>query len=267
MILFQRHGLRYVEFHFDEPEVEVKADIARYMQRSRPVPNARSTSFWTPVIDLRLPTEELLARTSKNMRYVLRKSSQYNFRHSVISTPDRAAIDTFIHLQNTFARRMNLAPVDEFYCQVLAQAGLLEFSWVTSDTGTPFAWRSYLKSGLRARVFQGGRADSISTDEQGPASRANAWGLWQDLLHYHRAGLTYFDLGGWYSGTTDVKLLRVNDFKGRFGGVLAEEFKCVRALSIRGKIALAASGAVQRLRDYSARRYERPEALIGDVCG
>jgi hypothetical protein len=144
---------------------------------------------------------------------------------------------------------------------------MLQLSSVVGDDGAPLAWKSYIVCRGRARILQGGSARFDTNANNGLTSRANIWSAWQDLLHFQRAGFVCFDLGGWYTGDTDPELLRINDFKRRFGGRILEEYKCLRALSARGKLALAGRNLIHRWRNYRSSQLRASKAQIGYTCG
>jgi hypothetical protein len=59
-----------------------------------------------------------------------------------------------------------------------------------------------------------------------------------DLLECRKLGIERFDFGGWYNGTTDEKLLRINAFKEQFGGVKTRRYHSMLAASGKGRLYL-----------------------------
>ena len=78
--------------------------------------------------------------------------------------------------------------------------------------------------------------------------RANRYLIWNDLLRYKDQGLKWFDFGGWYEGTTDPALLRINEFKKGFGGQVMREYVCEQIVTLRGWVALNAARLLKRAR-------------------
>jgi hypothetical protein len=61
-----------------------------------------------------------------------------------------------------------------------------------------------------------------------------------DIQRFQKNSTCRYDFGGWYSGTSDEKLLRVNAFKEKFGGVKTKRFHSTLAISVKGKLYLKA---------------------------
>jgi len=267
MMTYRKQGLLFAEFYFDEPETNLKADIARYIQRSHAVPRSKSTTFFTRIIDLKRADHELLADLPRDNRYTLRRCEKDDFGYSAPCLASQEAMVTFCDLQDQFAISKRLPTIDKSYYRALSDAGMLQFSFVTTGAHPSISWRSYIVFAGRARILQGGSARFAPGTEGGRTSRANVWNIWQDVLHFQKAGLTYYDLGGWYAGGTDPELLRINDFKSRFGGQVVKQFRCLRALSTKGRLALAARDVVQRWRAAKVSTPEPPSVLTGETCG
>ena len=68
--------------------------------------------------------------------------------------------------------------------------------------------------------------------------RANRYLVWSDIIRYQEQGLRYFDFGGWYRGTTDQALLKINEFKRGFGGQVVRAYQCEQILTLKGWLVL-----------------------------
>jgi hypothetical protein len=55
-----------------------------------------------------------------------------------------------------------------------------------------------------------------------------------------------YDFGGIYQGNDRPDLRRIATFKLGFGGRVVEEYKCVRAVTLLGRLALRVAGALGR---------------------
>jgi hypothetical protein len=67
------------------------------------------------------------------------------------------------------------------------------------------------------------------------------------MLRFRDLGCTTYDLGGWYAGKTDTHQLRINAFKEEFGGRVVQNFNCIEAVTIKGKIADTVFSLLSRL--------------------
>ena len=68
--------------------------------------------------------------------------------------------------------------------------------------------------------------------------RANRLHHWLDVLRFRDEGFAIYDFGGWYAGTANDELLRINRFKESFGGEVVLQYNCDQALSWKGMLAL-----------------------------
>jgi hypothetical protein len=68
--------------------------------------------------------------------------------------------------------------------------------------------------------------------------RANRLHHWSDMLRFRGEGFGIYDFGGWYAGTQDETLLRINRFKERFGGELVVQYNCDQAITWKGALGL-----------------------------
>ncbi len=86
-------------------------------------------------------------------------------------------------------------------------------------------------------VSMGGEATS---EERKRIGWANRFLHWMDMLECRKLGIARLDFGGWYSGTTDEKLLRINEFKEQFGGCKTRRYHSMLPASTKGKLYLLA---------------------------
>ena len=68
--------------------------------------------------------------------------------------------------------------------------------------------------------------------------RANRLLHWKDIIGFKAEGLEVYDFGGWYAGSEDQALLKINQFKEGFGGSRVEQVNAALALSWRGWVYL-----------------------------
>ena len=58
------------------------------------------------------------------------------------------------------------------------------------------------------------------------------------MVRFKSAGISTYDFGGWYEGTTDHERLRINKFKEQFGGEIVKNYICEQALTLKGALFL-----------------------------
>jgi hypothetical protein len=68
--------------------------------------------------------------------------------------------------------------------------------------------------------------------------RANRLHHWSDILRFRDERFAIYDFGGWYPGTHDQALLRVNLFKESFGGELVTQYNCDQGVTWKGNLGL-----------------------------
>src|SRR2546428_94505 len=103
-------------------------------------------------------------------------------------------------------------------------------------TGVPRqSARSHRATQLHSPSLYPGLSASATRNRIG---RANRYLFWNDILRFKEQGLKWFDFGGWYPGTTDQTLLRINQFKKGFGGDLLREYECEQIVSLKGWLVL-----------------------------
>ena len=93
-------------------------------------------------------------------------------------------------------------------------------------------------------------------------NRANCLGHWNSLLASKERGLRYFDFGGWYPGSTDLRLLGMNAFKKGFGGQVVREYECEQILTMRGWVILTAVRMWNKIRQSRSLSHPDSEGKI-----
>ena len=81
-------------------------------------------------------------------------------------------------------------------------------------------------------------------------ARANRWAHWQDMLHFKARGFRWFDWGGLFSDEREPDHTNVNSFKRAFGGAPIENYECKVPITPRGRIALAVTALLDRLKSW-----------------
>ncbi len=247
MIVSQGRLCRVANVYFEEEPGVVAADIVHYIQRASPVPDSHHTVFCTIVLNLGSEPDTLLGAMHKKTRNEIRHGMRKGLRHGAWRN-DLEVLERACDFYDRFAALKGLPRADRRYLRLLAQAGHLDLS-VVRDGDRDLVWHAYYRTPERvlnlisASLFMA-HADSA---ERALVGIANRYHTWMDMLMYQEAGVTIFDQGGWYDGTTDEEKLRINNFKERFGGTIVRNFDCRRALTVKGALMLKAHGLLDRL--------------------
>src|SRR5271156_3508662 len=116
-----------------------------------------------------------------------------------------------------------------------AGGGMVRFSRALYG-GATVVWHVHAVTQEKATLLHSASHFRQLDDNEARAvvGRANRLLHWRDMLFFKAEGKSVYDFGGWYAGTEDVELLRINQFKEGFGGVRNDQFNGGIALSWRG---------------------------------
>jgi hypothetical protein len=247
MIVSQGRFCRVATVYFEEEPRAVDADIVHYIQRALPVPGSYHTVFCTIVLNLGREPDALLAAMHRNTRNEIRHGMRKGLRHFAWRN-DVTVLERACDFYDRFAALKGLPPADREYLRLLAQAGQLDVS-VVRDGDRDLVWHAYCRTQERALNLISASLFMAHDDasERALVGIANRYHTWMDILMYRHAGISIFDQGGWYDGTTDQEKLRINNFKERFGGTVVRNFDCYRAITRRGALMLRTRGLLDRL--------------------
>jgi hypothetical protein len=233
----------------DQPDDVRSVDWILYRLRPRPVPGARCRDFHNYLVDRTQLVADLQARLHRDNAYKIRRARD---RDRIVcegcDPSDAATLDRFEEMYNPFAAMKRLAPLDRARLNGMADAGVLDLSVARDSEGRELVFHANYRDDQRASQLQApslypGLSDSATRNLIG---RANRYLFWNDILRYKEAGLKRFDFGGWYAGTTDEALLRINDFKSGFGGDVQREYECEQIVTLKGWLVLAVAGLLKR---------------------
>ena len=215
-------------------------DVHEVFHVGAPIPGYRCVEFFTLLFDLRLTVDELFAAVRPEARRQIRRcteSGEIVYEHFFPCGPD--PLERFFSAYDDLAAIKGLAALDRELVQLYAENGTLDLSLVRKTDGSPLAWHANYRTPERARqlhsiaFFRGDKA------ERNLVGRAHRYHTWMDIQRFKEDGTPVFDLGGWYHGTTDEELLKINAFKEEFGGLVVCQFICERGISLRGKAYIA----------------------------
>ena len=242
MITYSSRFLTRGEVWFDnEPDDAQSVDWIIYHQRSRPVPRAKWRYFYTSIIDLTQSCEQLLAQLNQDTAYKIRRARD---RDKILcegcDPRDPAIISLFEQMYNEFAAMKGLYRLDRARMESMAAAGVLDLSVAKDPQGNALVYHANYRDPWRATELElpslyRKLSDSAARNAIG---RANRYLVWSDIIRYQEQGLRYFDFGGWYRGTTDQALLKINEFKRGFGGQVMREYRCEKILTLKGWLVL-----------------------------
>ncbi|HTT65167.1 MAG TPA: hypothetical protein VMG35_25125 [Bryobacteraceae bacterium] len=240
MVLSRKFSIRIADLYFDERPPAIKADVARYVQWSRPAPAAAWVPYTTRVIDLTKDSDALVADMEPKMRYTIRRTERDELVHCVSAECPLEVRRQFCDFYDQFAALKGLRPMNRRRVQVLAACSSLYLTQVKQRGGATLAWHAYWRSGSRVRLWHSATLHRATADASRRAliGRANRYHIWHDMLAFKEAGFLIFDLGGWYTGADDREKLAINFFKKDFGGQVVETFNGVKALSLKGRLAV-----------------------------
>jgi hypothetical protein len=215
-------------------------DVHEVFHVGAPIPGYRCVEFFTLLFDLRATADELFAAVRPEARRQIRRcteSAEIVYDHFFPCGPD--PLERFFAAYDELAAIKGLAALDHELVQLYAENGTLDLSLVRKTDGSVLAWHANYRTPERARqlhsiaFFRGDKA------ERNLVGRAHRYHTWMDILRFKESGTPVFDLGGWYHGTADEELLKINAFKEEFGGRVVCQFICERGVSVRGKAYIA----------------------------
>ena len=233
------------------PPAELDADVLAWLFHDAPVSGWRSYEGATSVVDLRAAPEEIFASFSRGNRNNIklatkRDQTETHFRLH----PSDEDLQEFFDLYDEFAASKSIPRVGRAQLSALLASGKLALSTARSPQGDILAAHAYVLSAGRARLTHSASLFRLEADSsaRGRIGRANRLLHWEDLLVLHEAAVGLYDLGGWYRGTSDEALLKINSFKREFGGRIVREWSSFRAASAIGSLYLTARDLNFRVR-------------------
>ena len=250
MITYKSRFLTRSEVWFeDEPGDNLSADWILYNQRPTPVPGADCRYFHTYCIDLAQSCEQILGRFNEDTAYKIRRARD---RDKIIceccDSSDPAVIDQFEAVYNPFAALKGLLPLNRARVDSMVAAGALDLSVAKDSQGNALVYHANYRDQHRAtELYLPSLYRKLSNSAaRNMIGRANRYLIWSDMLRYKEQGLKYFDFGGWYPGTTDQALLKINEFKRGFGGEVMREYRCEKILTLKGWLVLQVARSLKQ---------------------
>jgi hypothetical protein len=241
MIIYKSRFLTRGEVWFDDEPDRVRVDWIHYRQRSQPVPRSRWKVFSTRLIDLEKSPAELLAEMEPAAVRKLREAEEKDRTRWERCHPlEPRLLDTIEEMWNRYAVAQGTPKLDRAWYEPLLAAGVLDISVARVPAGEPLSFHVVYVEGRRAQQLLAVAPFSASSNIplRNAVNRANHLIHWNNFLSLKERGIHTFDFGGWYPGTTDIRLLGLNAFKKSLGGRVVQEYNCDRIHSLRGWVVL-----------------------------
>jgi hypothetical protein len=252
MFVYRGRFLTRGEVWFDDQPDGSQVDWIYHCQRSSPLANYRWKAFYTVLVDLRKsPADLFAAMDDKTARKITEAQEKDKLRCEHCDASDARIIAETEAMWNKFAAAQNTPRLDRPWLDQFRQAGVLDVVAARDSSGQVLVYHLVLLTRGRARQLI-----AISPHRTVPSiawrhavSRANCLIHWHNFQSFKEQGITHFDFGGWYPGTTDIQLLGINTFKKSFGGVVVREFDCEQPVTFKGRVALIFAHLWARLRE------------------
>ena len=162
--------------------------------------------------------------------------------------PDRIVLDEFFSFHRQFMGERGFGTAAPHWMLGYNAQGALTLTRASTPDGKTLVWHSYYRNPIWARQLHSVSLFASQEDKElrNTIARANRFLHWIDIQQFQKSSTRRFDFGGWYAGTSDEKLLRVNSFKEEFGGVRTERFHSTLAVSVKAKLYLRARSLLKK---------------------
>jgi hypothetical protein len=261
MFVYKSRFLTRGEVWYDEEPDGTRVDWLYHRQRSFPLAKYRCKEFHTVLIGLRkTPTELFAALDEKTAHRISEAQEKDRLRCERCDAKDTQLMDVVEGMWNQFAGAQNTPLLDRLWIDQIRKAGVLDLVAAKDPEGNVLAYHLVLLTPKRARqliaISPYKAVPSVSW--RNAVSRANCLIHWHNFLTFRERGINDFDFGGWYPGTSDIRLLGINRFKMSLGGCVVKEYDCEQPLTVKGWGILTTVKLLARLR--GAGRPARPNS-------
>jgi len=263
-ITSKRGPLKILHYYFGYPEVLARCDILKVHQVANP-PVGRGwkcQEFYTLHLELNQSCDQLLRQLKSGTRHeILRARNKDGLVTRIDDRPTDDVVERFVEFynQNTHFQKINTENCKHLV--QLARLKSLTISSASNEVDGDLGFHAYMVNGPRARLLLSVINHSNDHCERAQLGRANRMLHWQDICHFKSEGLSCYDLGGLYIKGEDHKLLQVARFKACFGGKLVKEYKCTKAMSLKGRVALGLQSGINEIGEL-AKKLRTPGELL-----
>ncbi|MBI5232668.1 MAG: hypothetical protein HY876_10955 [Coriobacteriales bacterium] len=260
MIAYRANALRVAEVWFDEPCDPSGADVARYVQTTRPPVGASCQVCVSLELDLGRSEDELFANIHKDTRYRIRRGLERDgFVYEVLDPTDSDVIGAFCDFYNHWAflraggsrwtaLRNGLTTMDPSALRRYVEAGMLDVSRMSDSEGRVLTWHTHISAGgtVRYHVTAEHRDDFADSKAGQLVGRANRAHYWRDIVRFKDSGLDVYDFAGWHHAFDDEAKIRICNFKSEFGGAVVRQANCQLGITSAGRAAVLARHLAKR---------------------
>jgi hypothetical protein len=251
MFVYRSRFLTRGEVWYDEEPGDTRVDWVYHRQRSSPLANCSCKDFYTLLIDLQKSPPALLAQMDERTARRITDAQEKDKLHCErFDSKDSRLIDAVEQMWNEFAIAQKTPLFEREWLDQFRLTGTLDIAAAKDQAGNVLTYHLVFLTPKRARQLV-----AISPYKAVPSvrwrdavSRANCLVHWHNFLRFREQGISDFDFGGWYPGTSDIRLLGINRFKKSFGGVVVQQYDCEQPLSVKGRLLLATVRQLTRLR-------------------
>jgi hypothetical protein len=233
--------IRIEEHWFEIKPVSAGADIVRLFNVYSPVDGFSNQESHTRLIDLTRDEDVIFGDMHKNTRYEIKRADQESVEFEVFDENVLSVLAEFGRDYASLQSSKGLEAMRMDRLEALQAKGSLVVTVATTGSPALRSWHVYVRGADRVRLLYSVSAfrDLGDKSVQAQAARANRWHHWMDLKHWKSKAVAFYDFGGEYIGTEDRQKMGISTFKRNFGGDLAPTYSGVRAVTAKGRLALA----------------------------
>jgi hypothetical protein len=234
-------AVSFLECHFEFSPPTEPADVFACLFHDEPVSDWRSYESSTRLIDLRSDLDRLFADFSKDTRYEINRANKRDgVETSIFVSPTETQLDEFMNYYDAFAASKGVRRIHRAQLRALGKARKVVLSVARGADGAILASHAYVLSHARARLTHSASLYRLEQgrSERAQIGRANRLLHWNDLVALRAVGASWYDFGGWYQGSHDEALLRINAYKKDFGGEIVREWSSFHSGSRVGSLYL-----------------------------
>jgi hypothetical protein len=234
----------FAQVFFEVPDSDTlpECDVLFCLQIPEPPKGHYSWPFSTLVLDLERPESSILGAMKPETRRQIRQMERNGaYVTDIMPDPSGALVDEFCTFYDGFARLKGVESLHPEEMNAIARQQRLVLGCARDLEGRAVVWHAYYRGATRAVQLCSAShfRNAASPSERATVGKANRWLHWQEVLYFRRTGIALFDFGGWYAGSSDQELLRINQFKEEFGGSILHEWNSRLGCSAKGKAFVA----------------------------
>ncbi len=240
MIEIRRKLIVRREVWFDEPWKDAGADLIVFYHWSQPLNPKAAQEVHSLEIDLTRDESAIWKGFTATARNLINRGTKESLSFQAWTVPPPAVVDEFFAFRKQFAAERGMSAADPSWMYAYAAQGALILTRACAPDGKPLVWHSYSRAPGWVRLLHSVSLNDSNAEERKWIGWANRYLHWMDLLECRKLAIERYDFGGWYAGTEDEKLLRINAFKEQFGGVKTKRYHSMLPGSAKGKLFLMA---------------------------